>query len=273
METINISESQGKVLQHQSSLNVKSLMRNDPMSNNIYLYLKTHNKTGLKYLGKTTQNPFKYNGSGVYWQKHLNKHGTDISTKVIYETQDEELFKIIGTYVSEQFDIVNSNEWANLKPESGDGGGGYTHTEEWKQQVSKRHTGRIKSPEECKNISKGKKGKSIKGHEQTKEIREKISKANKGMIRTSEQRANISNSLKGRVLSDEHKANIAIGLQTAVRNNTKSNCIHCGKEVLSRMMNIWHNDNCAHENNPNYKDVITKRKVQKEKEWNTRKNK
>jgi hypothetical protein len=30
----------------------------------ISLYIKTHNTTGMKYLGKTTRNPFKYRGSG-----------------------------------------------------------------------------------------------------------------------------------------------------------------------------------------------------------------
>jgi 5-methylcytosine-specific restriction endonuclease McrA len=41
----------------------------------IYLYVKTHNKTGLKYLGKTEQDPFVYLGSGKRWLNHLNKHG------------------------------------------------------------------------------------------------------------------------------------------------------------------------------------------------------
>jgi hypothetical protein len=33
----------------------------------IYLYKKIHNKTGLKYLGKTTQNPYSYQGSDTGW--------------------------------------------------------------------------------------------------------------------------------------------------------------------------------------------------------------
>ena len=37
----------------------------------IYLYLKQHNITGLKYFGKTEQNPYKYKGSGIYWLRHL----------------------------------------------------------------------------------------------------------------------------------------------------------------------------------------------------------
>jgi hypothetical protein len=35
------------------------------------LYVKTHNITGLKYFGKTTNDPFKYKGSGKYWLDHL----------------------------------------------------------------------------------------------------------------------------------------------------------------------------------------------------------
>jgi hypothetical protein len=89
----------------------------------IYLYKKTHNITGLKYLGKTKQDPFKYKGSGIYWTAHLKKHGNDVTTEILLETAtDEELIKA-GLYYSELWNVVNSNDWANLKPEAGDGGG------------------------------------------------------------------------------------------------------------------------------------------------------
>jgi hypothetical protein len=40
----------------------------------IYLYVKTHNNTGMKYLGKTTKpDPHKYPGSGKRWTRHLKK--------------------------------------------------------------------------------------------------------------------------------------------------------------------------------------------------------
>jgi len=32
-----------------------------------YLYIKKHNETGLKYFGKTTQDPYTYQGSGTDW--------------------------------------------------------------------------------------------------------------------------------------------------------------------------------------------------------------
>ena len=52
----------------------------------IYLYIKTHNKTGLKYLGKTkNSNPHKYTGSGTTWLEHIKHYGRDISTEILKE--------------------------------------------------------------------------------------------------------------------------------------------------------------------------------------------
>lgn len=88
-----------------------------------YLYVKTHNKTGLKYFGKTTaKDPLKYEGSGVKWKKHLKKHGSDISTEIIgYYTDEQECLEFALKFSIEN-DIVNSDNWANLKEESLDGG-------------------------------------------------------------------------------------------------------------------------------------------------------
>lgn len=88
----------------------------------IYLYIKTHNKTGLKYLGKTVQDPFTYKGSGKRWINHIKKHGNDVTTEVVgtYETIDD--LRSDSIIISEKYNIVNSNEWANLRPETGDGG-------------------------------------------------------------------------------------------------------------------------------------------------------
>lgn len=88
-----------------------------------WLYLKQHNKTGLKYFGKTVQDPEKYIGSGVYWVRHLNQHGYDVTTvwKQLFTNKDE-LTQHALEY-SQNFKIVESNEYANLKPEDGLMGG------------------------------------------------------------------------------------------------------------------------------------------------------
>lgn len=94
----------------------------------IYLYKKTHNKTGFKYLGKTVKNPFQYQGSGKLWLPHLKKHGYDITTEIIKECATKEEIRYWGKHYSKLWNIVDERDergkktWANLKPEEGDGG-------------------------------------------------------------------------------------------------------------------------------------------------------
>lgn len=92
---------------------------------NIYLYVKTHNKTGLKYLGKTTKlDPHLYQGSGTRWTNHINKHGYDVTTKIIKECHSKEELKEWGLYYSNLWYVVESSEWANLQKETGEGSDG-----------------------------------------------------------------------------------------------------------------------------------------------------
>ena len=88
-----------------------------------YLYIKTHNITGLKYFGKTTnKDPYKYKGSGTYWKRHLKKHGYDVTTEVLGYYINEKECKSDSLKFSKENDIVNSKQWANLKEETLDGG-------------------------------------------------------------------------------------------------------------------------------------------------------
>ncbi len=88
-----------------------------------YLYLKTHNITGLKYLGYTSsKDPHKYKGSGKYWSNHINKYGYYVNTEILVESDSLEQIKEKGIYFSELWNIVDNDEFANLKIESGDGG-------------------------------------------------------------------------------------------------------------------------------------------------------
>jgi hypothetical protein len=87
-----------------------------------FLYIKRHKITGLKYLGKTTKtNVESYNGSGVYWKKHILKHGVEhIETLWISEPfYDKNLLVDFSVLLSELLDVEKSNEWANLIIENG----------------------------------------------------------------------------------------------------------------------------------------------------------
>lgn len=89
----------------------------------IYLYKKTHSKTGLQYLGKTVFNdPHKYQGSGKRWMHHINKHGYDVKTEILRECTTNDEVKEWGQYFSKLWNIVESEDWANIREESGDGG-------------------------------------------------------------------------------------------------------------------------------------------------------
>lgn len=87
-----------------------------------YLYVKTHNKTGLKYLGQTKQDPFKYRGSGKRWLNHIKKHGYDVDTEILLETSNKEELKETGIYYSDLWNIVYSDKWANIVTERANGG-------------------------------------------------------------------------------------------------------------------------------------------------------
>jgi hypothetical protein len=123
----------------------------------IYLYVKTHNKTGLKYLGKTTsKDPYKYPGSGIRWKNHLKIYGHDYNTEILQLCQSEDELKDWGLYYSNLWNIVESKEWANLKTEQGQGGAGFVVPEETKRKMietrTKNGTLNTNSP---KSIAKG----------------------------------------------------------------------------------------------------------------------
>jgi hypothetical protein len=85
--------------------------------------IKTHNVTGKKYLCKTIQKDHdKYLGSGTLWRRHISKHGENISTVVIFQTEDKEHFNKICKETSIKLNVVELKEWLNIVPEHGDGG-------------------------------------------------------------------------------------------------------------------------------------------------------
>ena len=89
-------------------------------STTIYcLYVKTHNKTGLKYLGQTTRNPFTYSGSGVEWCNHITIHGKDIHTAVIATSTTKSDINALGRHFSKLWNVVSDPAWANRIPETG----------------------------------------------------------------------------------------------------------------------------------------------------------
>ena len=89
----------------------------------IYLYVKQHKITGLKYFGATSKkNPYTYLGSGKYWRRHLKVYGKDIDTINVWKFDNQDECEKFALEFSEKNNIVESQNWANLRPENGKDG-------------------------------------------------------------------------------------------------------------------------------------------------------
>lgn len=200
----------------------------------IYLYVKTHNITGLKYLGQTTQDPFNYLGSGLYWMRHLKEHGSDITTEILFEHTDISAIKEKGLYYSKMWNVVDSSEWANLTNEEGAGGPifkGRKHRAESIQKMRERKLGKKFTDEHKKNLSQSHKGIGA-------------GKNNHffGKNHSDESKKQMSVSLTGKIRSDEFKQNLA-NLWTGKPKQIVT-CPHCGKEGGKPVMTRYHFEKC-----------------------------
>ncbi len=85
-----------------------------------YLMLKEHCHTQMKYLCVTAKKNYNgYCGSGLFWKRHLQKHGKHFKTTLLFSSDNEEEFNAQCLYYSELFDVVKNPNFANLVPELG----------------------------------------------------------------------------------------------------------------------------------------------------------
>lgn len=170
----------------------------------IYLYKKTHNITGLKYLGKTSKDPFNYTGSGQEWKPHLKEHGYDVTTEILKECQSKEELSYWGRYYSELWDIVDSPDWANKIPETGGGG---PASEETRKKMRESRAKQVFTKETNAKRAESLKGKTL-GSKHSIETKNKMSESAKKRKHSPETLAKMSQTRKGRKMSEEHKAKI-----------------------------------------------------------------
>jgi hypothetical protein len=216
----------------------------------VTLYIATHNKTGLKYFGKTKKYlteeelQLKYHGSGSMWKKHLKEFGDDVTMKVV-GTYDLEEASSIALKFSDENDIVNSDKWANLIPEDCFTGGGGVNTgltyEEYygeeRAKLIKKKISRIKSSEERQKISKALTGRegNNKGKTFSDDTKIKMSVAASKRERqpfSEEAKEKMSESAKKR------KPTMTGKKQKIVT------CPFCGKKGGINGMVQWHFDKC-----------------------------
>jgi hypothetical protein len=211
-----------------------------------YLYIKQHSITGLKYFGKTTKDPLKYNGSGVHWTRHIKQHGKEhiITTWVSEPYIDSIAISEFALSFSRDNNIVESKDWANIIPENGLDGGfnmtGRTHSTKTKQKISDAKKGKTHSIESKQKMSAAQKGRT-----HSTKTKQKMSAVNKGKIHSIESKQKMSDIKKGKIHSIESKQKIsAVHLGVP---QLKVTCPHCGK-TGGNIMKRYHFDNCKKKN-------------------------
>lgn len=187
-----------------------------------YLYIKIHKETGLKYFGKTTKNPYSYNGSGLYWKRHLKVHGTNLTTLIVGSyLKNSDLLVVHALNFSQIYNIVDSIEWANLINENGLDGNcvGTKFSRDTKNKIGRASKGRV-SPK--KNISYEEYYGTDKGNEIiSKMLSSKYHSANSyeerfGITKAKEQREKLSIATSG-----SNNPNAGIWLLTAPDGTTE----------------------------------------------------
>lgn len=206
-----------------------------------WLYVKCHNKTGLKYFGKTTKDPYTYAGSGKHWKRHIKLHGNDVRTEWAQLFQDKSALMEFALKFSAEHNIVESKDWANLQPENGlDGGDTFSSLtddkkikcRELRSKASSKQTHsderRKKASERMLGNKNGIGNKSRTGQKQTEQ-----EKQNRKM-------AQPVNPFRGK----QHTESAKELLRAAMLNRPKIKCPHCSKELDPANYKRYHGDKC-----------------------------
>ncbi len=189
----------------------------------IYLYIKQHQNTKLLYFGKTIK---KYNenykGSGIYWVKHIKKHGNFIDTLCIWEFENQEECTNFALKFSKENNIVDSDKWANLIDENGAHGGVFGHKaynkgkKQSKELIEKR-----------KKLMIGKnKGKITSEITKNKQKIAKLGKKREPFTRNHKEKISIGN--RGKIISDKTKEKMSF---------SQKNIIWITNEIISKRIN------------------------------------
>ena len=241
-----------------------TLMLSRSTSMTIYLYKKTHNKTGLKYLGKTTQDPIKYKGSGDLWKPHIRKHGYDVTTEILKECQTNEELKHWGLYYSELWNIVEEQDaagkktWANLIPESGEG---IEHTEETikKAVATRKENGSYdRTPEHTANLLESRRKNGTVNNQTPERVAKQLeTRKRNGTLNPNTPKSNKKRWDTRRQNGTDKRTDDSIQKQKDTRiarnipnpNTIQVTCIHCGKTIGKPNFGKYHGDRCKRKPN------------------------
>lgn len=228
----------------------------------IYIYKKTHVKTGLKYLGKTVQkDPHRYKGSGIRWLNHIKTHGYDVVTEILKVCSSKEEAAHWGQYYSNLYNVVESDQWANLKPETGDGGGGKKSAEVIAKTLDTRRKNGTMNTNSFESISKSrvtKEKNNTLNNNTAESIAKKLATRQRNGTLWQDQKIIqkiLNTKVKNGTINSRTTDSIKRQKETIAKtgnNNCKKNnpthhkvtCEHCSKIVGLGMFARWHGDKC-----------------------------
>ena len=168
----------------------------------------------------------------------MKKHGYLIETEILKECSSKEELKHWGKYYSNLWNIVESSEWANLKPEEGDGGATRNGMKnkpcsaETREKIAKANRGRTQSIEsrlKNRNSNLGMNN-GMFGLKHGIEARNLMSISRKGR----------DSPTKGKIYTNEERKRISKGTKLV----PKMQCSHCSKLSSPGNHTRWHGDNC-----------------------------
>ena len=208
-----------------------------------YLYLKTHSITGLKYLGYTKNDPYKYRGSGLYWKRHLKEYGNHVSTEILFESESIDEISECGLCYSKMWDVANNESFANLCEEDGNKAfgtanpnfKGHPQTEDTRKKISQ-------------NNGRGNKGKfgedhPAAGHKVPDHVRLASMKTLNSWVREN------GPWNKGKIIGPHStESNQKRSLSASKEPKPSIQCPHCGKTGGKPVMIRFHFDKCKGNN-------------------------
>jgi len=164
-------------------------------------------------------------------EKHGQERYTTKITSRVYESIKEEYSKL---------------QSIKLKGK-GNGFYGKKHTDDAKERIRQKNLGSTLTQEQREKISKKQTGK--KRAPFSKEWKDKMSQASKGknnsrygVVVTDETRKKIGDKIRGRKQTDEEKKRRGDAIRGSVRD--KKQCPHCNQEVAVNGYARWHGDKC-----------------------------
>lgn len=229
-----------------------------------YLYIKQHTITKKLYFGKSTRNEegmLKYLGSGKHWKNHIKFHGKEYVTTLWYCLfYDKDDCTNFATMFSDQWQISESSDWLNFKPENGlDGSPKGVKRGPWSDERKLAQSNRMK-------------GRKTKPHSEESKAKMSVNRKGKGLGPLStEHKLKLSASLKGSKKpprTTDHQKKLTgsfvkgqipwnAGKEGCTRRVNRKTCPHCGLTGHPGTMAKYHFNNCKQKEKDNGSDSNT----------------